>query len=59
MHSYGLGQMLPQNYMLQQPGMVPNPMTNINPMLGISGLNNPGCSGTIKNYTNTARYGRS
>jgi hypothetical protein len=39
--------MLPQNYMLQLSGMVPNPMTYINPMLGIiSGLNNPGGSGT-------------
>lgn len=46
MYGYGLGQMMPQNYMLQQPGMLPNPMDNINPMLGINNLNNTSNTGT-------------
>ena len=46
MYGYGMGQMIPQNYMLQQPGIIPNPMTNMNPMMGLNGMNNPSISGT-------------
>ena len=46
MYGYGLGQMMPQNYMLPQPGMIHNPMANINPMIGGNALNNPSGSGT-------------